>query len=214
MRRRLAATALASLLVVAGCSSSGTGDGDDGTKPTFGGGGADSSGSTVAPAELAAAKAAAGIADCPPAGAPATGDATLPATTLSCLGGGTPVDLSTLTGTPTVINLWASWCGPCRTELPVLARAADAYGDDVRFIGIDYKDGDPDAAIELARSAGVTYPLLADPDEATKADLKVVGLPQTIFVDAQGRMVATERTAYDSYDDLTSAIRRHLGVTP
>jgi cytochrome c biogenesis protein CcmG/thiol:disulfide interchange protein DsbE len=211
MRTRLVAAALASVLVVAGCSSSGSDD-DAGTKPTFGGGG--TSAGTVAPDDLAAAKAAAGIADCPEAGKAATGDDTLPSVTLQCLGGGTPVDLSTLTGTPTVINLWASWCGPCRTELPVLARAAQAYGDDVRFIGIDYKDGDPDAAIELARSAGVTYPLLSDPDETTKADLKVVGLPQTVFVDAQGRMVATERTAYDSYADLTAAIDRHLGVRP
>jgi cytochrome c biogenesis protein CcmG/thiol:disulfide interchange protein DsbE len=206
MRARAVAVAAAALLVLTACTSSEPAD----TAPTFGGGTA----RAVDPDDLAAAKAQAGIEDCPAPGPAATGDDALPATTLECLGGGQPVDLSTLTGTPTVVNIWASWCVPCRQELPLLARAHAEYGDAVRFVGIDYKDAAPDAAVELARASGVTYPLLVDPDEATKADLRVVGLPQTVFVDAKGTMVATERVAYDSYDDLTAAIRRHLGVTP
>lgn len=210
MIRRILAVAL--LLVLAACSSSDP----QSTKPTFGGGtdGADGTASTVAPAELAAAKARAGIADCPAAGEMASGDDTLPDITLDCLGGGRPVNLATLTGTPTVINLWASWCHPCRQELPLLGRAAGEYGDKLRFIGIDYSDADPDAAIELARLSGVTYPLLVDAGHRAKADLRVVGLPQTIFVDAQGRMIATERKEFRSYAELTAAIEQHLGVTP
>lgn len=204
------ALAALALVVVTACSSGSSDTASD--KPTFGGG--TDAPSSVDTGTLAAAKARAGIDDCPAPGPTATGDDALPATTLDCLGGGTPVDLSTLTGRPTVINLWASWCGPCRTELPILAEAHAKLGDSVRFIGIDYADSAPDAAIELARDAGVTYPLISDPDERTKADLKVVALPQTIFVDAQGKMVFTERRAYDSYADLTAAIRRHLGVTP
>jgi thiol-disulfide isomerase/thioredoxin len=199
---------MALLLALAACTSSDPGT----TEPTFGAGGG--TGSTIAPDDLAAAKEQAGIDDCPDVSGTPSGDDTLPDVSLECLGGGRPVDLAGLAGTPTVINLWASWCVPCRKELPLLAEADEKYGDSVRFIGIDYKDQDPDRAIELARASGVTYPLLADPDETTKADLKVVALPQTIFVDAQGRMVATERREFRSYADLTAAIERHLGVTP
>lgn len=203
MRLRVAA-ALAALLLSAACSSSEPGS----TKPTFGGGTAP----TVPAGTLAAAKEAAGIEDCPAPGDDTADD--LPDLTLQCLGGGRDVDLSRLTGTPTVINLWASWCAPCRAELPLLARADEAYGDRVRVIGIDFDDAAPDAAIELARRSGVTYPQLVDRSSRTTKPFGVVGLPQTVFVDAQGTMVATERTSFRSYADLTAAIERHLGVAP
>jgi len=201
MRAWVLAAAL--LLALTACTSSEPAS----TKPTFGGGPAP----TFAPAELAAAKKAAGIEDCPD---PAERAAELPDITLECLGGGTPVNLAELGGTPMVINLWASTCVPCRKEMPLLARADAAYGGKVGFIGLDYYDPAPDDAIELARDSGVTYPLLSDPDQKTVAALKVVALPQTIFVDAQGRMVATERKEFRSYADLTAAIDEHLGVAP
>ena len=203
MRSRVLLAAL--VLVLTGCAGS-----DPGTKPTFGGDDV----ATVDPGDLAAAKQRAGIQDCPTAEAAAPAEQGLPDLTLDCLGGGDPVRLSGLAGTPTVINLWASWCGPCREELPLLARAHDAYGDRVRIIGVDFADSAPDAALELARVTGVTYPLLSDPESTAKAPLKVVGLPQTVFVDRQGRMVATERIAFRSYAELTAAIDRHLGVAP
>lgn len=193
------------LLVLAGCSET-----PNRAEPTFGGG----SGTTVTDATLADAKAAAGIEDCPPSDGTAPATKALPDITLDCLGGGTPVKLSALTGTPTVINLFATWCGPCRDELPLLAKADTAYGSKVRIIGIDFDDPAPDDAIELAKASGVKYPLLADRDASIKGSLAVVGLPQTVFVDAQGRMVATERAPFRSYADLTVAIRRHLGVSP
>ena len=89
-------------------------------------------------------------------------DGGLPAVTLPCLGGGSDVDLSTLRG-PMVVNLWASWCGPCRTEMPILQGFAEEYDGRVAVLGVDYQDVQPEAALELARDSGVTYPLLADP---------------------------------------------------
>jgi cytochrome c biogenesis protein CcmG/thiol:disulfide interchange protein DsbE len=194
------------LLAVAACGSSEPSS----TQPTFGGGPAP----TVAPGALGEAKAAAGIEDCPVVDGTADGDDALPDITLDCLGGGTPVELSALAGKPSVINLWASWCVPCRKELPLLARAHDELGDAVQIIGIDVKDPAPDDAIELARVSGVTYPQLSDPDQETASALKVVALPQTVFVDAQGTIVATERKEFRSYAELAAAIERHLGVAP
>lgn len=194
------------ILLLAACSGS-----DPATqRPTFGGGSAP----TTDANELAAAKAKAGIEDCPAAEGRAPVKNGLPDLTLECLGGGTPVRLSGLTGTPTVINFWASWCKPCREELPLLARADRAYGEQLRVIGVDFADSAPEAAVELAERSGVTYPLLSDPEADSKAPLRVIGLPQTVFVDAQGKMVATERIAFRSYADLTAAIDRHLGVSP
>ena len=204
MRARLTLAALA--LVLTACS----GPRSDYDGPTFGGGAAPKTDG----GELAADKKQAGIEDCPTSdGTAATKDA-LPDVTLDCLGGGSPVRLSGLAGTPTVINLWASWCAPCREELPLLAKAHRAYGDKLRIIGVDFDDSAPDSALELAEQSGVTYPLLSDPDSDTQAALKVIGLPQTVFVDAQGTMVATERVAFRSYADLTAAIEKHLGVSP
>ena len=69
-------------------------------------------------------------------------------------------------------------------------------------------------ALRLAQESGVTYPQLVDRGGRTRAPLRYMGLPQTVFVDEQGRMVFTERTPFRSYADVTAAIRRHLGVTP
>ena len=193
------------IIGLAGC-----GGDDPGTKPTFGGG---SEPAGASAGELADLKAAAKIEDCPEPDGTASGDNALPDLELDCLGGGRPVKLSGLTGTPTVINLWASWCKECRDELPLLAKADREYGDRVRFIGIDVVDAAPEAALRLAKQTGVTYPQLVDPSGRTRAPLHYSGLPQTVFVDEQGRMVFTERKPFRSYADVTSAIREHLGVT-
>lgn len=200
--RRLVALAL--LVALAGCTSAPSGE-----KPTFGG-----SAPPVDESSLAAAKAAAGIEDCPASDAAAPGKKALPDLTLDCLGGGKRVKLSGLAGTPTVINLWASWCEPCRKELPLLAKADKEYGSTLRVLGVNFDDPEPDDAIELLRLSGVTYPQLVDRDAAVRTSLAVIGLPQTVFVDAQGRMVATERKPFRSYAELTAAISQHLGVTP
>lgn len=200
------------VLLLAGCGDVDTGP----TKPTFGGGGAAGPGEPGDTSGARDAARAAGIAPCSDlelADQPATGDGALPQLELACLGDAGPVDLSRLRG-PAVVNLWASWCKPCREELPLLARLDEQTGDRLGVVGIDVQDSDPEAAVQLAADAGVTYPQLVDPESTTRGPLRVVGLPQTIFVDAQGRMVATERVPYTSYDDLAAAVRRHLEVEP
>jgi thiol-disulfide isomerase/thioredoxin len=200
-----AGIAAALVAVLAGCSSA-----EPGEKPTFGGGSAPPGASAE---QLADLKAAAKIEDCPASSGTASGENALPDLELDCLGGGRTVRLSGLTGMPTVINLWASWCRECRDELPLLARADRELGDRVRFIGIDVADAAPEAALRLAERSGVTYPQLVDRPGATRVPLQYRGLPQTVFVDERGRMVFTERKPFLSYADVTAAIRTHLGVT-
>jgi cytochrome c biogenesis protein CcmG, thiol:disulfide interchange protein DsbE len=199
MRLGLAALLVAGL-VAGGCTS-------DSASSTPGGGTVD-----VASADLVRLKQQAGMANCPPsdAGRPPV-DGGLPDRTLPCLGGGRDVRLAGLDG-PMVVNVWASYCAPCRDELPVLQQLHEAAGDRLTVIGVDYDDTAPGAALQLAADSGVTYSSVADPAGVLRADLQVIALPQTVFVDQTGAVVATERRQLTSYDEAAGLVRQHLGI--
>lgn len=167
--------------------------------------------------ELRAQKQAAGIEDCPaPGGVEVTatrGASELPGITLPCLGGGRAVNLSTLTGMPTVINLWAQNCGPCRQEAPRFQQLHEQAGDQVRVIGLDFQDPRPSYALAFADERGLTYPQIADPEGASRAALRVPGLPMTLFVDAQGVIRHVEFGDVKSGAELRALVAKHLGVT-
>lgn len=155
------------------------------------------------------ARRAAGIADCPtadPQAAPVPGG--LPEVALDCLGGDTRVRLSELRG-PMIVNVWAQWCGPCRTEAPFLAEFATQHPE-VQVVGIDYADPLPGAAVEFAAASGWTWPQVADPQRLVAADLQVIGPPQTVFVDASGRITHTHRGPFTSTDQIAGLAREHL----
>jgi cytochrome c biogenesis protein CcmG/thiol:disulfide interchange protein DsbE len=109
--------------------------------------------------------------------------------TLSSIGGGTPVRLDRLRGQVVVLNFWASWCTPCRTEAPTLA---DAYMQwhiaPVMFVGVLYQD-EPTAAQAFARREGIVYPLVNDPGAKIAGEYGVSGVPETVIVSAAGVIV-------------------------
>ena len=110
-----------------------------------------------------------------------------------------------------VVNLWASWCGPCRKEMPVLQAFHEQHGDRVPVLGIDYHDPQTAAALELAKDTGVTYPLLADPQGALErrdAVPRLAGLPFLALVDAEGRVVHREFGGSSRERQLERARRR------
>ena len=141
---------------------------------------------------------------------PAAGGSAVPALTFDCLGGGT-LDLTRAPGVPTIVNLWASWCGPCREELPVMQQFADAAGDKVRVIGVVSKDGEPQAE-SFAADAGTTFPSAFDGEGDLMAQLGLPGLPFTMFLDADGRLVHSEIGPVESVHELESLVAEHLGV--
>lgn len=96
--------------------------------------------------------------------------------------------LEHLRGKPVVVNIWASWCGPCVTEAPVLAREARAFAGRVQFLGVDVLDqrGPAEAFI---RRFGWTYPSVFDPTAAIRNDLGFVGQPVTALYDSTGERV-------------------------
>jgi DsbE subfamily thiol:disulfide oxidoreductase len=99
---------------------------------------------------------------------------------------GQPFSLAEYRGTPVVLNFWASWCAPCRRELPAIAAFAKAHPE-VQVLGVNYQDG-LDAAKAFAAENGVAWPSVVD-DGPIGAAYEVPGLPATYLIDAQGRIV-------------------------
>jgi cytochrome c biogenesis protein CcmG, thiol:disulfide interchange protein DsbE len=161
---------------------------------------------------LRAIKRQAGIAACPPTNRGEAVADGLPDLTLPCLGGGRDVHLPGLAGRPMVVNLWASWCEPCRQELPRLQEYAERADGLVDVIGVDFMDVRPDAALELARRSGVTFPLVADLDAQLRGPLRLPGMPVTLIVDADGRIARTLPGEIDSVQQLDDEVFAAVGV--
>lgn len=136
----------------------------------------------------------------------------LPQTALPCLGTEQVVNLAGLPGEPTVLNFWAQWCGPCREESLFLTEAWQE-ADGVSFIGVNYQDPQPDWAIEFAGLVGWTYPHIVDMERTLQTDLKVPGLPITLFVAADGRVVGRHLGGIDSTTQLRGLIQQYLGAS-
>jgi len=152
--------------------------------------------------------AAAGLDRCPSVDGGSSG--TLPDTPLPCLGSGPPIRLSALAGTPTVVNVWATWCGPCRAELPHFQWLHAAAGDRVRVLGVLYED-DPDGGLAFAQKLGVRFPSVVDVDGELKR-AQVVGLPATFFVAADGA-TTLKLGEVKSRAELRDLVAERLGVS-
>jgi thiol-disulfide isomerase/thioredoxin len=134
----------------------------------------------------------------------------LPALRLECFSGGA-VDLGLAPGVPTVVNLWASWCAPCREELPVVQQLADAAGDRVRVLGVVSKDGIPQAT-SFAADAGATFPTAFDGDGELMDGLGIRALPYTYFLAADGSVSHVEVGPVESLPEFEQLVAEHLGV--
>ncbi len=208
MRPARALLALAAgAVLLAGCSA----PSDAGGRVTPSGGATAPTVSGPPPSAPADLVAAADLADCPATDPDvAARDDGLPDLTLPCLGDGPDVRLAGLRGEPTVINLWASWCAPCRDEMPLLADLAGT--GKVRMLGIAVQD-DPGPSLSLLADVDAHYASAQDYTGVTKAALRWVGLPMTIFVDADGVVTHVERGQITSAEQLDALVRDHLGGT-
>jgi thiol-disulfide isomerase/thioredoxin len=139
---------------------------------------------------------------------PAKRPATLPDITLRGFAGQPDVDLGSLKG-PAVVNLWASWCGPCKRELPLYADFARTYAGKVAVLGIDFQETSDARAQALVKQSHVEYPLAADLD----GKLQAIGLPKIILVGPDGRITYQEYVEIKSAAQLESLVAKHLGVS-
>ncbi|MEU5937588.1 TlpA disulfide reductase family protein [Micromonospora sp. NPDC047548] len=204
MNRRLAALLVPALLAVAGCTATGPGSA---TAPTgraerpspF----ADCATLTRPPAATGAATAGAS------AGGPGAG-ALLPELTLSCFTGGAPVALRDVRG-PAVVNVWASWCPPCRKELPAFQRLSERTTGKLQVVGVNSRDSRA-AAQSIGEDFGIRFPVLFDQGEALQRELGRNAVPLTLLVDAQGRVRHTDATGALDDARLAALVRQHLGL--
>ena len=167
--------------------------------------------SSASAPSASSSSAASTLTACPEqAPAKAQGAELLPPLSFDCPGGGT-LDLGRAPGEPTVLNLWGSWCTPCREELPVMQQFADAAAGQVRVMGVISKDGRPQAE-SFAADAGVTFPSAFDGDGRLMTQLGLNGLPYTYFLDADGAVVYTQVGPVTSLAELRALAAEHLGV--
>ena len=116
--------------------------------------------------------------------------------------------LRALRGHPVVVNLWASWCGPCRHELPFFQRQAIKHGARVAFLGVNSNDNRTDAR-KLSARYPMPYPSIEDRRLAVAGDYGTPGLPATAFYDAQGKRVLVHQGGFTSEAQLAEEIERY-----
>jgi len=129
--------------------------------------------------------------------------------TLESLGGNEEIGLENFKGKPIVINFWATWCGPCKQEIPFFEKTWKEYKDKgVVFLGIDVMD-DKENAEEFIETLGISYTNLYDPSGKTSNAYGVVALPATFFIDKNGNIAVKH---YGSFlgSDAEKAFKSYL----
>lgn len=114
---------------------------------------------------------------------------------------GNEVRLSDFVGKPVVLNFWASWCGPCKSEMPDFDEFYTRYGEDIHFVMVNMTDGSRetvDSASSFIAEQGYSFPVYYDTEYDAAITYGVTALPTTYFIDAQGYLTAYAFSALDS----------------
>jgi cytochrome c-type biogenesis protein len=131
--------------------------------------------------------------------------------------GGDSVSLASLRGKPVLLNVWATWCRPCRDEIPELQRLYERYrGRGLEIVGVSVDAIGDEAALDaFVRRFGMTYPIWRDPDEHVSTTFLVVGVPATFLIDRAG-VLRWRKTGPVGRSDtaLVAAIERALAERP
>jgi thiol-disulfide isomerase/thioredoxin len=110
------------------------------------------------------------------------------------------VKLSDFSGQPVVLNFWASWCPPCKSEMPHFNQAYQEYHDDVVFLMVDQVDGSRETrekGLQYVRDQGYSFPVYFDTNQDAATAYGVTSIPTTLFINADGKIVSGYRGAID-----------------
>jgi len=137
-------------------------------------------------------------------------DSTVKGTELECLDGSAGITLEALRG-PAVVNVWGSWCGPCKEEIPFFVDFYSKAKGKLTLLGIDVEEAKVSDGRHFVETRGITWPNLYDPDGRTASTLGM-GVPITYFVDAQGVTVYKKIGVITSVQELQMLTEKFLGI--
>lgn len=106
------------------------------------------------------------------------------------------VSTAALKGKVVILNFWATWCGPCREEIPEMIALQSRYKDDLQVIGISEDEGPPDQVAKFAQKAGINYPVIMANDALEKEYGGIAALPTSFLVNKDGRVVQKDVGVY------------------
>jgi cytochrome c biogenesis protein CcmG, thiol:disulfide interchange protein DsbE len=129
---------------------------------------------------------------------------------LDCLDGTSTIDLGQIKG-PALVNVWGSWCGPCKDEMPLFVEFYEKHRESVALIGISVEESDIKDAREFVRQYGMTWPNLYDADGRTRVTLGM-GVPITLFIDAKGEIAYRKIGVVTTIEELEKETEKYLGV--
>lgn len=116
--------------------------------------------------------------------------------------------IESLKGFPIVVNIWASWCGPCRGEFPIFQHVSARMGKKIAFLGVNSEDAD-ELAKDFLAEYPVPYPSYTDPHRDIAGDLVSRGYPWTVFYDSNGKMTFTHSGPFTDQKSLEDAIQKY-----
>jgi thiol-disulfide isomerase/thioredoxin len=147
------------------------------------------------------------VVDCSSIQSIETGKKAIP---LDCLDESSVIDLASIKG-PALVNVWGSWCGPCKDEMPIFVDFYSKHSQSVDLIGISVEEADIQDARDFVQAYGMTWPNLYDATGVTRATLGM-GVPITLFIDENGEITYRKIGVVTTIEELEIATEKYLGV--
>ena len=129
---------------------------------------------------------------------------------LECLGGGAPVDVGTLTG-PLILNVWGSWCAPCKDEIPIFRNFYERNKSKVQILGVDVEEAKASDGKDFIVEQGMTWPNVIDTDGRSRGYFGM-GVPVTWFINSKGEVVYKKIGVLKNEDELVTLTAKYLKI--
>jgi cytochrome c biogenesis protein CcmG, thiol:disulfide interchange protein DsbE len=129
---------------------------------------------------------------------------------LDCLDGSAGAQLGALQG-PMIVNVWGSWCGPCKEEIPILRSFYEKAKDKVALIGVDVEEASVEDGRNFVEENGITWPNLYDSDGRSREYIGM-GVPVTWFIAADGSVAGKKIGVFKNEAELIALANKYLGV--